>query len=182
MNKLTETKEAILQKAEELAVEYENLYKGCAQCTFLATVDALRWGGVELLPVPMEEKLYPAVAMLTAGGCMTGEGTCGAVASSILALGLSLGQSKDSRDIAAARQTAATIRNKMLEVYFKKYHSILCKDIQRKYFGKAWDLVDDEMAHEFLGITNGCIITEAAIMAVKCILDEYERGNITATI
>ena len=45
-------------------------------------------------------------------------------------------------------------------------------------FGKAWNLTDNEMAREFLGITNGCIITEAAKLAVTCILDEYERGNV----
>jgi hypothetical protein len=174
---LKESKESILQKAEELAQEYKKRYKGCAQCTFLATIDALRWGGIELFSVSMEEKFYPAVSMLTAGVCMSGEGTCGAVASSVMSLGLALGISKDSSDVTASRQAASTIRNKILEVYFNKYHSILCKDIQRKYFGKAWDLADDEMAHEFLGITKGCIISEAANLAVKCILDEIEKGT-----
>lgn len=177
MEKLEKSKEAILKKAEELATKYEKRYKGCAQCTFLAIVDSLRWGGIELLPVSMEEKFYPAVSMLTAGGCMTGEGTCGAVASSIMTFGLASGTSKDSSDVAATRQAAEIIRNKILEVYLNKYHSILCKDIQRKYFGKAWNLADNEMAHEFLGITKGCIISEAASLAVKCILDEIERGK-----
>lgn len=180
MEKLKKSKEDILKKAEELSKEYEKLYKGCAQCTYLVIVDALRWGGLELMPLSMEEKLYPAVSMLTAGGCMTGEGTCGAVASSIMALGLASGTSKDSSDVAASRQAAATIRNKVLEVYFDKYRSILYKDIQRKYFGKAWDLADDEMAHEFLGITNGCIIAEAVNLTVKCILEEIEKGNVKA--
>ncbi|MBA7465980.1 hypothetical protein ES707_01152 [subsurface metagenome] len=42
---LKRTKEEIIKKAEELAVEYEAKYKGCGQCTFLAIIDALRWGG-----------------------------------------------------------------------------------------------------------------------------------------
>jgi hypothetical protein len=176
MIKLKKSKEAILKKAGELAIEYEKRYKGCAQCTFLAVVDSLRWGGIELLPVSMEEKLYPAVSMLTAGVCMSGEGTCGAVASSVMSLGLALGIPKDSSDVTASRQAASTVRNIILEGYFNKYHSILCKDIQRKYFGKAWDLTDNKMAHEFLGITKGCIISEAVNLAVKCILDEIEKG------
>lgn len=182
MNSPKESKESIIKKAGELAAIYEAKYKGCAQCTFLAIVDALKWGGIELLPESMEEKLYPAIAMLTAGGCMTGEGTCGAVASSIMAFGLASGASKDSSDVAAIRQAAEIIRHKILEVYFDKYHSILCKDIQRKYFGKAWDLSDDKMAHEFLGITNGCIITDAVKLAVACLIDEYEKGDVKAAI
>ena len=133
MTQLNKSKESILNKAEELGKKYENLYKGCAQCTFLAIIDALRWGGLELLPEDMEETMYPAISMLTAGVCMTGEGTCGAVTSGVMALGLALGVPKENPDIAASRQAAATIRNKILEVYFNKYHSILCKDIQRKY-------------------------------------------------
>ena len=182
MIKLKKTKDDIIKKAEELGVEYESRYKGCAQCTFLAVIDALRGGGLELVPEDMEEKLYPAISMLTAGVCMSGEGTCGAVASSVMAFGLALGISKDSSDVAATRQAAEIIRNKILQVYFEKYRSILCKDIQRKYFGKTWNLADDEMAHEFLGITRGCIIMQAAKWATECILDEYERGNVKATV
>lgn len=178
MIKLNHSKESIIKKVEELGAEYEARYKGCAQCTFMAIIDALRWGGLELIPADMEETLYPAISMLTAGVCMTGEGTCGAINSSVMALGLALGVSKDSADVSTARQAAATIRDLLLDVYFREYHSILCKDIQRKHFGKAWDLMDDKMAHEFLSITNGCIIIEAAKLAVKCILDEHERGNV----
>ena len=177
MIKLKESKENIIKKAEELGTDYEAIYKGCAQCTFLAIIDALRWGGLELMSVEMEEKLYPAISVLTAGVCMTAEGTCGAVNSGVMALGLAMGVSKDNPDIAATRNAAATIRNSFLEKIFREYHSILCKDVQRKYFGKAWNLADDEMAHEFLGITRGCIIMDTAKLAAKHILDEYERGN-----
>jgi hypothetical protein len=178
MTKLKKTKKAIIKKAEDLGVEYEARYKGCAQCTFLAIIDALRWGGLELIPADMEERFYPAISPLTAGVCMTGEGTCGAVASGVMALGLALGVSRDSVDIAAARHAGATIRDSLLEKCYREYRSILCKDIQRKHFGKAWDLTSDEMTHEFLGITRGCIIMQTAELAAKCILDEYERGNV----
>jgi hypothetical protein len=178
MAKLKRTKDNIIKKAEELGIKYEAKYKGCAQCTFFAIVDALRWGGLELIPKDIEERLYPAISMLTAGVCMTGEGTCGALASGVMALGRALGVSRDSADIAAARHAAATIRDSLLEKCYSEYRSILCKDIQRKYFGKAWDLTSDEMAHEFLGITGGCIITQTAKLATECILDEFEKGNV----
>jgi hypothetical protein len=178
MNKLAKTEAAIILKAEELGKEYEKLHKGCAQCTFLAVIDALRWGGLELIPEEMEARLYPAISLLTAGVCMTGEGTCGAVASSIMALGLAMGEQKDNSDIAAVRHAGEAGRDLILSKYFEEYHSILCKDIQRKYFGKAWDLIDDKMAHEFLDITNGCIIVDAAKLTVKRILEEYKKENV----
>ncbi|MHB8104652.1 MAG: C-GCAxxG-C-C family (seleno)protein [Dehalococcoidales bacterium] len=181
MIKLKESNENIIKKAEELGIEYEAIYKGCAQCTFLAIIDALRWGGLELIPADMEERLYPAISTLTAGVCMTGEGTCGAIASGVMALGLALGVSKDNPDVATARHIAVIIRDTLLDKCYLEYRSILCKDVQRKYFGKAWDLTSDEMAHEFLGITRGCIIIETAKLAVKCILDEHKKEKIKIT-
>lgn len=178
MQALKRTREEAVRKAEELGIKYEARYKGCAQCTFLAAIDALRWAGLELMTEAMEEKLYPAISMLTAGVCMTGEGTCGAVSSGALAMGLALGVSRENADVSAARQAAATIRRTLLADIYRQYGSILCKDVQRKYFGKAWDLANDDMAHEFLGLTHGCIIMQAAQLTVGIILDEYEKGNV----
>jgi hypothetical protein len=175
---LKKTKQNIIKKAEKLAVEYEVKYKGCGQCTFLAIIDALRWGGLELIPADMEDKFYPAVSMLTAGVCMTGEGTCGAVASGTMTFGLAMGITRDSADVAAVGLAASTIRDSLLEKCYREYRSILCKDIQRKHFGKAWDLTDDQMTHEFLGITRGCIIMQTAKWATEYILDEFEKGNV----
>ncbi len=178
MVELEKTRESIVNKAEELAIKYEAKYKGCAQSTFLAVVDALRWGGLELLPVEAEEKLYPAISMLTAGICMTAEGTCGAVSAGTMALGLAVGTSQDDDDVEAANQAAVTIRGTLLEKCYLDYRSILCKDIQRKYFGKAWNFLDEEMSREFLGITKGCVIMQMSKLVVGYILDEYGKGNV----
>jgi len=178
MVKLKHTREEIIKKADELAVEYEAQYKGCGQSTFLAIVDALRWGGLELIPEDVEERLFPGICVLSAGVGMTGDGTCGAVASSALAIGLALGTSREGQDDRALRQACATIRNTILDKYYQEYRSILCKDVQRKFFGKAWDLTDDEMSREFLGISQGCTIMQTARWATEIILDEFEKGNV----
>jgi hypothetical protein len=178
MSRLKESKENIVNKAEELGIEYEARYRGCAESTFFAIVDSLRLGGLELIPESIEETLFPAISVLTAGVCMTGEGTCGALVSGAMALGLALGVPLDSSDVAAAHLAGATIRDLLMKKYIVKYHSILCKDIQRKYFGKAWDLTNEKMAHEFLTITKGCIIVQTVKQAVECIIDEFEKGNV----
>ena len=173
MVKLKRQKEEIINKAEELAKEYEAKYRGCGQCTFLAIVDALRWGGLEIIPEDMENRLASGLSLLTGGTAMSGDGTCGAIASSAIAAGMALQVSLD--DIESIRRGAVFIRNTILYEYCNKYNSILCKDIQMKRYGKAWDLSSDEMAHEFLGLSGGCTIMDTAKLAVQCILYELEK-------
>ena len=175
---LKRTREEIIKKAEELGIEYEAKYKGCGQCTFLAIVDALRWGGLEIIPEDVEDRLFPGLCVMTGGVAMTGDGTCGAVASSVLAMGIALGISRETQDDSILRKGCAIIRNTILDKYYKEYNSLICKDVQRKYFGKAWDLTDDEMSHEFLGVSHGCTIMQTAMWATEIILDEFEKGNV----
>ena len=178
MVKLKKTKEEIIKKAEELGVEHEVKYKGCCQCTFLAIADALRWGGLEIITKDMEEKLYSGICLLTAGVCMTGEGTCGAVTASVMAIGLALRIPQETEGLETAHRAGVNIRDTLLAKYYKEYNSILCKDVQRKYFGKAWNLTSDAMTQEFLGITDGCTIRQTAMWATEIILDEFEKGNV----
>jgi len=178
MVKLTKTKGEIIQKSNELAIEYEAKYKGCGQCTFLAIIDALRWGGLEIIPKDMEDKLFSGICVLTGGVGLSGDGTCAAVASGALAIGLALGLQQETFDEACFRENCATVRNALLTKYYHKYNSLLCKDVQRKFFGKAWDLARDDMGQEFLGITKGCVIMEGAMWATEIILHEFEKGNV----
>jgi hypothetical protein len=182
MVELKRTKEEIIKKADELGVEYEARYKGCGECTFLAIIDALRWGGLEIIPKAVEDRLFSGVSLLTAGVCMTGEGTCGAVATSVMAIGLALGIPRDTDDPEATHRAGVNIRDTLLAKYYQKYNSILCKDVQRKYFGKSWDLTSDEMTQEFLSITDGCTIRQTAAWATEIILDEFEKGNVKSQV
>jgi len=178
VDKLTKTKDEIIKKANDLAIEYEAKYKGCGQCTFLAIIDALRWGGLEIIPKDMEDRFFSGVCVLTGGVGLTGDGTCAAIASASLVVGLALGIQRETFDEAGFRENCATVRNALLTKYYHKYTSLLCKDIQRKFFGKAWDLTRADTGGEFLGITEGCVIMETAMLATEIILDEFEKGNV----
>lgn len=178
MIKMRKKRDEIIQKSNQLAVEYEAKYKGCGQCTFLAIIDALRWGGLEIIPKDMEDRFFSGVCILTGGVGLTGDGTCAAVASGALAIGLALGIQQENFDEAGFRENCTTVRNALLNKYYQKYNSMLCKDVQRKFFGKAWDLTRNDMGAEFLGITKGCVIIETAMLATEIILDEFEKGNV----
>jgi hypothetical protein len=178
MARLTKTKDEIIKKANELAIQYEAKYKGCGQCTFLAVIDALRWGGLEIIPKDMEDRLFSGICVLTGGVGLSGNGTCAAVASGTLVVGLALGLRRETFNKDRFRENCATVRNTLLNRYYQEYNSILCKDVQRKFFGKAWDLVRDDMDAEFLGITRGCTIMQTAMWTTEIILDEFEKGNV----
>jgi hypothetical protein len=178
MGKLSRSKKAIIEKSEKLGIKYEAKYKGCGPCTFMAIIDALRWGGLELIPQEMEDRLFSGICMLTAGVSMTGEGTCGAVASSAMAIGLALDIPREGPVEKPLRSACSTLRNTILEKYHQEYRSILCKDVQRKFFGKAWDLARDDMSQEFLGITKGCTIMQTAKWTTEIILNEFAKGNV----
>ena len=194
---LRKTKEEIMNKARELGVEYEEKYQGCAQCSFGAVVDALRWGGVELIPQDVEEQLLAGLTVLSGGVAMTGDGSCGAVTGGGLAIGLAMGISREMqlKDRSVRRLGYAAVQKGIVDKYYEKYNSILCKDVQRKRFGKAWDLTRPEMSEDFLRtsglfdinertperqvcLTPDCTIALAAMWAVEYILDELEKGNL----
>jgi hypothetical protein len=182
MPKLTKTKDEIIKKSDELAIEYEAKYKGCGECTFMAVLDALRWGGLEIIPKEMEDRLFSAVCLTTAGIGLICDGNCGAVASGALAIGLALGIQGGPQGgplyLMNLQKGFATVRNTLVKRCYDKYNSILCTNIQRKWFGKAWDLTRDDMNIEFLGITHGCAIMEITMWTTEIILDEFEKGNV----
>jgi len=177
MLKLKKTEKEIINKSSELAIEYEAQYKGCGQCTFLAVVDALRWGGLEIVPENLAEKIFSAVGGFTGGTSMVIDGTCGAINAGIIVMGLALGTTRDSQDEVSLRGLCATIRNTILDKFYREYNSILCRDILNKYFGKVWNLTDDEASNDFLQVSRGCAIIQTVTWTTEIILDEQYKGK-----
>jgi len=179
MVQLKKTKEEIIKKAEELAVEYEARYKGCCQSTFLTIIDALRWGGFEIIPQDMEDRLFPGISLLTGGVNSTSDGTCGAVTASILSIGIAVSiiQESQAKDVKAIGYAHECVQEAILDRFDEKYRSQLCKDILRKRYGKAWDLKIPEMLGEFMEVSGGCAIKETAVWAVEFILEELEQAS-----
>jgi len=178
MPELKKTREEIIAKAGELAVVYEAKYKGCAQSTFLAIVDSLRWGGFEIIPEAMEERFFPGISLFAGGVNSTSDGTCGAVIAAILSIGMAVSilQGVPGRDMKAMQYGAECVQEAILDKFNEKYGSQLCKDVLRGRYGKSWDLKRPDMLEEFLGVSEGCAIKETAVMAVEFILDEIEQS------
>ncbi len=180
MIELKKPKAKIIEKAVSLAKEYEAQYKGCGQCTFLAIIDALRWGGLALISERTEESYFSAVCGFTGGTSMVIDGTCGAVNSSILTIGLALGINRGNQNEARVRSVCATIKNTILEKFYGEYKSISCRDIMNIYFGKIWNLTDDDASDDFLKVSHGCAIMQTVGWTTEIILDEFGKGNAIA--
>jgi hypothetical protein len=172
---LKKTRKAILNKADKLGHEYEPLYKGCGQCTFLTIVDSLRWGGLEIMSEDAEKQVLPGVCLLSGGTSFSGEGTCGAVFGSILAIGIALGISPGEENLDIMHRLGTDIRDFIMGKYYSKYGSILCKDVQRKKYGKGYDITREDMTKEFLSISGGCTIFETITWGLEFILNEMEK-------
>jgi hypothetical protein len=194
---LRKTNEEIMNKARELGVGYQKKYGGCAQYSFGAVVDALRWGGLELIPEEVEEQILAGLTGLSGGVAMTGNGSCGAVTGGGLAIGLALGITREMqlKDRSVRQLGYSAVQKGVVDKYYEKYNSILCKDVQRNRFGRAWDLTRPEMRQEFLQtsgyfdineitpekhvcLTPDCTIALAAMWATEQILAELEKGSL----
>ncbi|HON42321.1 MAG TPA: C-GCAxxG-C-C family protein [Bacillota bacterium] len=135
-------KEKCIQRARELAVEYQTTLVGCAHGSFAATVDALREFGIELVTPEVEDIMFKGLVGLTGGLGNMNTGTCGAVTGSSFAVSLACNitrelteqQGKGMRWI-AYYNVADGVANRFIE----KYGSIVCRDIQLRIFGMAFD-------------------------------------------
>lgn len=177
MGGLKRPREKIINQADALAKEYEARYKGCGQCAFLAVIDALRWGGLEIVPEAIEEDFFAGMSGFTGGTGMVIDGTCGALNSGIVALGLALGLNRGSQTDARLRAVCATIRDTLLAKFYAEYKSIQCRDILNIHFGRVWNLTDDAASNDFLQVSHGCAIMQTVAWTTEIMLDEFEKGN-----
>lgn len=176
--KFTRSREDIVDKAGEFAAAHESTYGGCAESTFMAIVDALRWGGLEIITPDVEDAVFPGVQLLSAGVGLSGQGTCGAVSGSVMAIGLALAAAYGNgpRDMSTFMEGAGLAQRAILGAFDERYRSQRCLDVQMKRFGKAWDFRRPDMSEEFLAITDGCAIRDTARLAAGALYDAIEES------
>ena len=91
-------KERCIQRAKELAFQYQGTLVGCAHCSFSAVLDALREEGIELVSQDVQNEIFKGIIGLT-GGCGNMHiGTCGAVLGSSAAISLAVGIGREEQE------------------------------------------------------------------------------------
>jgi C_GCAxxG_C_C family probable redox protein len=161
-----ETREARLDRLEQKAGDYEELYGSCAQGTLLALQEEFK----------MEDTATLKAATAMPGMALRGE-TCGAVVGAIMALGMVFGREK-ADDFAAVQRTTKAAR-KLCRRFEQEFGGCNCRDVQHGIFGRSFNLADASDQAEFIkaGAARKCRAPaqRAARIAGELILDGQDK-------
>jgi C_GCAxxG_C_C family probable redox protein len=132
-----EEKEAAIQKACQLAQDYERDYGCCPQCVLAAVKETV---GI------VTDDVIKASHGLSGGGGLTGIGYCGALAGGLLAIGCQRG--RELADFPKGKfignfQACKTL----LDRFSEKYGTLMCEGLQQQFTGQTYDFWNaDEFA------------------------------------
>lgn len=164
-------KDAILRKAYNLAFEYEREYRGCAQCSLAALQDILEM---------RDDGVFRSASGLSGGVGLSTEGTCGALTGGAMAIGMFFGREREEfDDPKRKREVAYRLCNQLAERFVAEYGSVVCKEIQKTYLGREYDLWDRDEYRDFDDIAykrERCpeLVGKAAMWACEIILDNLD--------
>lgn len=179
-------KQRCIQRAKELAFQYQGTLVGCAHCSFSAVLDALREEGIELVSPEVQDELFKAVIGLT-GGCGNMHiGTCGAVFGSSFAVSLAVGIGREEQEKNGKKErwiSYYNVKKGVGDKFVSEFGSIICRDLLLKRFGMCFDSQFPGRNKELFNVAEkagcrnaqSCIIAKGAAYAVETIWDYLEN-------
>ncbi len=166
----SEEREAILDRVEKTAGEFEIESGCCAQGCLRALQEEFKIG----------DKLTYKAATAMPGIALRGE-TCGGVVGGLMAIGLVWGR-EDPKDMDSYFRAVAKGRQ-FAKAFEAEMGSVMCRDIVKDRFGKELDLADPEDAKEFVKMNGfercAYVPGRAARIVAGMILDAREAGKIS---
>ena len=138
---MEKSKETLLKKAYELGFNYEREYGGCCQCVLAAIQDTLDM---------RNDALFKAGTGFAGGMGVTGVGPCGALSGGVMAISSQIGRERQNiKDPERIRWTAYDLTKKLYEKFVEEYGGGTCKEIQKKLFGRSFNLRDPNEYKEY---------------------------------
>lgn len=172
-------KEKMMQLAYKQGFKYEKEFRGCAQCAVAAIQDAL-----EL----RNDYVYRAGSSLAGGTGECTDGNCGGYSGAAMMISLLFGRTRneeDSKKGRADKYTSFAMTAALHDKFIEKYGSVICAGIQKKIYGRSFNLrKDDEKqlfreagAHEK---EDKCcaVVGNGASWGVEIILEEMEKKGL----
>jgi C_GCAxxG_C_C family probable redox protein len=168
ISKLSE--ENILEQAYETGFEYEKTRYGCSQCVIAALEKVFKFNFPDLVKAS-----FP----LAGGGVNSTEGTCGALVGGLLVIGFMFGRDREEFLKNQFNRKSLEIGDVLFQQFMNEYGSILCKDIQRKIFGRNFNLKDPKEKEAFEqagGHENKCpsVVGKSCSWTAKIILEQIK--------
>jgi len=165
----------LIEQAAQTGFQYEQIYRGCAQCTIAAVQDAF---GLR------NDAIFKAASGL-AGGCGgTCNGICGGLSGGIMMMSACFGRSRAgfSAD-EEEKQCSSRMAKDLYQKFVDTYGSGICKEIHEEIFGRTFDFwnAEDKQAFEDAGAhTDKCpsVVANASRWTTELILEELERRGI----
>ncbi len=131
----------ILKRAYRDGYRYEKECRGCAQCTIAAMFDVTG---------KKEEHLFRAANGFAAGMGLFGDGVCGGYSGGLLYMGTYAGRRFEFFDNdKAEKDLSMRLAEKLHTRFIETYGSVICHDIHRDIFGRAFFIRDSEEKDAF---------------------------------
>ena len=161
------------KQAYDLGFKYEKEYYGCSQCVLLAIQDTFNLEN---------ETVFKSASGLAAGIGLLGS-VCGALTGGVMALSLKYGrdlQAFKAGDPEGKRLKAYEKARQLYKRFEDEYRSVICKDIQKKIFGRSFNLNDPQDFKEFEEAgahVDKCpgVVGRAAQWVAEIILEDNEK-------
>ena len=167
---MEKSRDVILEKAFESALNYERKCTGCAQTTIAGIFEAL---GIE------NDDVFRSASGLADGLGLTGDGSCGALVGGAMVIGYLFGRKKKDFSDMMKPMTSYILTKRLHDRFVEKYGTCRCYDIQKSLMGRTFNLYDPselKKATEY-GMIDHCskVVGTSARLATEIIIDEMDR-------
>ena len=149
--------------------KYESRYGGCAQTTILAVFEAL---GLNI-----NEEVLKSGTGLAGGLGLTGKGTCGALIGGAIVISYLFPRTYSNfNDPEKKRWRTYKLVRRLINRFVREYGSCKCRDVQKKIFGRSYNLWDQKQFNDFEkagGHKDKCpdVVGKVAMWTVEMIMD-----------
>jgi C_GCAxxG_C_C family probable redox protein len=162
-----------LEEVYKLAFNFEKEKHCCSQCT----VAALQ----EVFQIKSEE-LFSTSFAFGGGFANTGEGTCGALAGGAIIISYLYGRRREEFFHGISNKKADYLTKKLYDRFVQEYGSCICKDVQKKIFGRSfnfWDEKEKEIFEKSGGHIDKCpaVVAKTAQWTYKIIEEEINKSK-----
>jgi C_GCAxxG_C_C family probable redox protein len=166
-------KEILLEKVYRLAFNLEKEKHCCSQCV----VAALQ----EIFLIKNDEVFSTSFA-LGGGLASTSEGTCGALAGGAMIISYFYGRRREEFFKGIPNKKASYLTKELYDRFVQEYGSCLCKDVQKKIFGRSfnfWNKKEKELFEASGGHIDKCpaVVAKTAQWTFKIIEEEINKSK-----
>ncbi|HIG99966.1 MAG TPA: C_GCAxxG_C_C family protein [Thermoplasmata archaeon] len=160
----------LLDEVYSRAFQYEARLGSCPQCVLAALKETLGIG---------DDAVFKASQGLSGGTALSSEGTCGALAGGMIAIGLLVGRTYQEFSDGEKKRRVFKYTKQLYDKFIEEYNSALCCGVQKKIFGRSYNLLDKQEyeAFEKAGAHVDkctCVAGNAARWTAEIILHELQ--------